>query len=392
MGMEVRPGRKIFRVRGRLRRMRAWASFFHLACIVALVGLALSLYPRSADSLIARNNRESREAELRQRLVEVLDTVMRYEHYYREVHGRFTRDLDRLGLPLESGAGRLAEVRRAYEISVLEIGGDRLTLLATGARQDRVTIDERHRVHANFILPPPSKYALYEEASRQIAARRAGRAVPEGVYTPYWRLERGEENGDFFYTAVGVRQPVLGERHSGLVIERTPSSLFSTVSEQLRSRLNPESRKPSAIGPGEQFTAEDVQLFLAEARQAMHVYKREKGVWAKRWEDLDAVTGFRFLERKAKAANVKISAVELEDAGYRITVDGISGDLLGEQFALDQSGTIRQVRYTEALIQQLEESTALLKSALRFQVSETKSEESGSFLDRQKTKNVESKK
>ncbi len=84
-----------FRIRARIRRWRFWGSLFHLGTLLlAVVALALSL-PKSGVLL---GGESVRQAELRQELMQYLDRLVRYEHYYRELNGRFTRDLTRLGI------------------------------------------------------------------------------------------------------------------------------------------------------------------------------------------------------------------------------------------------------------------------------------------------------
>jgi hypothetical protein len=64
--------------------------------------------------------------------------------------------------------------------------------------------------------------------------------------------------------------------------------------------------------------------------------------------------------------NVRVHPIELsgqgKSSGYRLTLEGTTGDLMGEQFVIDDTGTMRQVRYTESLIQQLQSNTNLLEN------------------------------
>ena len=115
----------------------------------------------------------------------------------------------------------------------------------------------------------------------------------------------------------------------------------------------------------------EVKNWLEAAHFAQHVYRKEKGSFAKRWEDLDSVSDFHFAERMRIVKNIRVHPVDLgvDQESFHLTLEGTAGDLLGEQFVVDTGGTVRQVRYTEALIQQLQETTAILQNTFHFQIN-----------------------
>ncbi|HEY8278853.1 MAG TPA: hypothetical protein VIH99_04475 [Bdellovibrionota bacterium] len=320
----------------------------------------------------------------RQMLVEALDRLVRYEHYFHDINGRFTRDLSRLSLPGQLASGDLEQLRRAYEISVIEVQPKRFLLLATGVRNaDRVTVDESHRLNANFVVPPPTRAYLLEEADRLLGLRAQGLVPQEGIYSQYWQITLAPE--DQSWVALGVRSPVVGERRE-FQGERALASIFAAVSDRVKSKMvgarglatknapddsDLEMEIPKANLFKELLQPSDVQEWLENARLAQHVHKREHGRYAKRWEQLDLVSGYHFSERMKVAKNIRVHPIELnsDERDYRLVLEGTTGDLLGEQFVMDRTGTMRQVRYTEALIHQLQEGTNLLESTFHFQIN-----------------------
>jgi hypothetical protein len=373
---------EVFSVRDRIRRWKSLSGFFHLLTMSGLVLSLLWMFPRIDSKSLLQATEELRERQgQRQLLVEALDKFVRYEKYYAETHGRYTRDLSRLRLPTSLTGGSRAEVREHYEISVIEAYPNRFLILATGINSaDRATIDESNRLTANFVLPPPSRAYLFEEADRMLKLQAQNSEPSLGVFSRYWQVTAEEGSG--LVVAKGLRPPVLGERREW---KAQPNPLFEAVSGQLKNRLEKGgSRVPASIAheepgyPGktispfhEVLNAQDVREWLEAGRYAQHVYLRENGKFAHRWEDLDSVSDFHFADRMQVAKNIRVHPVELsrDQAGFRLTLEGTEGDLMGEQFVTDQEGAIRQVRYTEALIHQLQETTNILQNAFQFQIN-----------------------
>lgn len=357
--------------RSRIRRWRAASGVFHLLSVAGFCLALLWAAPRLGAEDSVRIGEEMKERlEARQLLLEALDKLARYERYYFEVHGRYTRDLNRLALPVHFASGRREQLLRSYELSVMEAQPNRFTLLATSLDgSDRVTIDENHRLHANFVLPPPARAYLVEEADRLMRLRAVGVPAMEGLYGRYWRVRESEVPGE--WVAEGLRGPVAGERRVSQP-ERGLASIFASVSQQVKQRMgggklpseaqlmSASAAAPSAGTSAKELSAQDVSEWLEAARLAQHVYRRERGAYARRWEDLDGVSGYGFSERMRAAQNVRVRPIEFAEGSYLLSIEGTAGELLGEQFVLDASGGVKQVRYTETLINQLQQTTNLL--------------------------------
>lgn len=345
---------------------------------------ALPLVARKGEAQLALEWNQRQEA--RQLLFEALDRLVRFEHYFHDIHGRFTRDISRLSFPSRLASGDFEQLRRSYEISVVEVAPKKFLLLATGVTNtDRVTIDESHRMNANFVMPAPPRAYLVEEADRMLSLYNQGHEPKEGNFSRYWQISRSGENNS--WVAVGVSKPVLGERreYQG---QRALASIFAAVSERVKSKMkiqadgtpaDPSSDADSDLFPEasgnalfkEVLSPSDVQEWLDRARLAQHVYSREYGHFARRWEQLDSVSDYHFGERMKVAKNIRVHPIELsaDERDFHFTLEGTVGDLMGEQFIMDKSGSMRQVRYTEALIQSLQEGTNLLENALQFQIN-----------------------
>ena len=378
----------IFSARQRIRRWKSVAGAFHLLSVAGFVLCILWALPfvaAKSDLEITQEWKERQDA--RQMLMEALDRLVRYQHYFHDINGRYTRDLSRLSLPPRLASGDLEQLRRFYEISVIETQPKRFLLLATGVRNtDRVTIDESHRLNANFAVPPPTRAYLLEEADRLLGLRAQGLDTQEGVFSQYWQISRGAD--ELGWVALGVRQPVMGERRE-FDGDRALASIFQEVSERVKSKMNggpsPASTGPATASPpdskdsdqpGESLFKEvlaptDVQEWLESARLAQHVHRREHGHYAKRWEQLDSVSDYHFAERMKAVKNIRVHPIELsnDEKEFHFTLEGTNGDLMGEQFVMDRTGSMRQVRYTDALIHQLQEGTNLLENTFHFQIN-----------------------
>lgn len=372
-------GKTVFSVRQRIRRWKTVAGTFHLLSLVGMVLFILWALPLlSSKSAYQITQEWKQEHESRQMLLEALDRIVRYQYYFHDINGRFTRDISRLSLPSRLATGGLEELLRSYEISVIEVQPKRFLLLATGLKNtDRVTVDESHHLNANFVLPSPTRAYLLEEADRLLALRAQGLEPQEGIFSRYWQI--GKTSEDQSWVAVGVRNPVSGERRE-FQGERALASLFAAVSERVKSKMmgaSPSAEQEPLPEPPltglfkEVLAPSDVQEWLEAARLAQHVHKREQGQYARRWEQLDQVSNYHFGERMKAAKNIRVHPIELsaDEKEFHFTLEGTSGDLMGEQFVMDRAGSMRQVRYTEALIHQLQEGTNLLENTFHFQIN-----------------------
>ncbi|MGZ3711255.1 MAG: hypothetical protein ACXVBE_05840 [Bdellovibrionota bacterium] len=373
----------LFSVRDKIRRWKSLSGIFHLLSVSLLVLSLLWTLPRFAEKSVLQVSEELKLRESRrQLLVEVLDKTVRYEKYFGETHGRFTRDLSRLLLPGHYASGSREEIQQSYEISVLETLPNRFIILATGIdSSDRITIDESHRLSANFVLPPPARAYLLEEADRILRLRAQGLEPESGLYSRYWNIERSGDEHPGVFTAFGTRTPVLGEKRE-LEGQSEPNSIFAAVSEQVKQRMGMATERGLAslarnegLLPSspykENLGVQEVREWLEAGRFAQEIYRREKGEIARRWEDLDLVSDFHFADRMRAVKNIRVHPVDVgaDRKTYRLTLEGTAGDLMGEQFVVDQEGVVRQVRYTEALIQQLQETTAILQNTFSFQIN-----------------------
>jgi hypothetical protein len=377
----------IFSARQRIRRWKSVAGAFHLLSVAGFVLCILWALPFVAAKSDLEITQEWKERQdTRQMLMEALDRLVRYQHYFHDINGRYTRDLSRLSVPPRLASGDFEQLRRYYEVSVIETQPKRFLLLATGVKNtDRVTIDESHRLNANFVVPPPTRAYLLEEADRLLGLRAQGVDTQEGVFSQYWQITRGTD--ELGWVALGVRQPVMGERRE-FEGDRALATIFQEVSERVKSKMNggpaPASTGPampaditgSLDSPGESLFKEvlaptDVQEWLESARLAQHVHKREHGHFAKRWEQLDSVSDYHFAERMKAVKNIRVHPIELsnDEKEFHFTLEGTNGDLMGEQFVMDRTGSMRQVRYTDALIHQLQEGTNLLENTFHFQIN-----------------------
>lgn len=306
--------------------------------------------------------------------MEAMDRIVRYQNYFRERNGRYTRDLGRIGLPEQLASGAtIFEVFRQYEISMLEAESHRFVLLAQGvASTDRATVDEKNRLRANFSLPPLSRAYLMEEAERILSLKNSGEEPNLGLAEAYWGINKDESG---IWLALGSRDPVRGER-----IEPSRDAqgltIFSSVRGHIENRISSSetlgartlSSVPEKLASGlglkredKDLSTQDVISFLEKVQAAQWIHKRERGRYASRWDELQTVSKLDFDKVRA-AKNVRLLPIEMNAQTFRATLEGTEGDLLGEQFVASEEGAVRQVRYTEALAEQLQQTTDLLGS------------------------------
>lgn len=363
----------IFQSRRRLRHWRAIAGVFHLLTLCLFTFALARVLPDLLQAKSSSGSQASAPARDRQDLIETMDRIVRYQKYFKERNGRYTRDLGRLGLPdrLASGSS-IFDVFRHYEVSILEAQSHRFVLLAQGmGSTDRVTIDEKSRLRANFTLPPLGKSYLLEEAERIVNLRASGEDPDPGLVSEYFNFKQ-EESGE--WVALGNREPVMGEKISPLW-DSAASPLFSSVRGHLENRLNEKigegaargissvprknAEKNGPIAGGEEINSQEAISFLEKVQAAQWIHKKERGRFASRWEELLGVSNLNF-ERIRAAKNVRLLPIEVGSKSFRITLEGTEGELLGEQFVASDEGAVRQVRYTEALVEQLQQTTNLL--------------------------------
>lgn len=217
----------------------------------------------------------------RRELLEAMDRLVAYEHYYRSVYGHFTVRLSRLGylLPLQ-----LTEV---YDIHVSEAFRGRLVISAVsethGQIRDRISVDQSYKVSANFTIPPPRPEYLKALALRQLRVIQdapVGRSMllleDRGVFSGYFKYGvRRDVRDKKIVTAEGLKSPV-----AGLYLELGNESLELAESHQVGQKAS-----------------SSVMSTLEEAYLAQRIFRGEMGRYAKSWSELSKIAAFRFEDR-----------------------------------------------------------------------------------------------
>lgn len=242
------------------------------------------------------------DASRRLDLVETLDRLVAYEHYYRSVYGHFTQRLSRLGYALP------VELTDTYEIHVSEASRGRLVICATseinGQILDRVSIDQSYVVRANFTLPEPRTEHLKALAFKQLRALRdapAGAAQADleerGVFSGYFQFETHQDlGGRKIASAVGIKPPVVG----------------------LRLELGTEDLEVADAAKTGQKPSGSVMSTLEEAYLAQRIFRGEMGRYAKSWSELSKIAAFRFEDKDQFGRE---SQVPFGEAGHVTEID-----------------------------------------------------------------------
>jgi hypothetical protein len=206
-------------------------------------------------------------------LLEVLDRLVAYQHYYRSVYGHYTQRLSRLGYAIPE------QVAEAYDVRIASASRSRLMITAfseiQGRVRDRITIDQDYQIQANFVVPEPRVEHLRTVALRHL---RASREAPSGRPLDSITEDRGLFKGYFRYElgmAIGVKAPVLGMR-----IDLEADS--PEVAEGAKT-----GQKPVA----------SVMSTLEEAYLAQKIFRGEMGRYARNWSELSKIASFRFEDK-----------------------------------------------------------------------------------------------
>lgn len=240
----------------------------------------------------------------RQELLEVLDRVVTYEHYYRSVYGHYTKFLGRVGVWIPRN------VQDAYEIRVVEASADRLLVTAVsehgGRTSDMASIDQDFRLRSNFGFPGVRPDYLKIHAHKHLRALRQtsrGNTVSEvGLFQGYFQYSTDRDSaGKRVLRADGVKAPVMGMR-----LELDESEIDWTSSEEtaLGGGL-PGTSVAHASHSEKGNLSQDLVLpasppshagmtTLEEAYLAQRIFQGEMGRFARTWEELMMVADFRF--------------------------------------------------------------------------------------------------
>lgn len=238
-----------------------------------------------------RENEAGATSDRRIEVIELLDRIVAYEHYYRSVYGHFTQILNRVGMSVP------ASVSSQYAVTVVEAAGDRLLVTAVselgGKVADQISIDQDFRLRANFSLPPPRPDYLKALALKQLRQLRdapEGRTpVETGVFRDYFRYDvRNDANSRRVAFAVGVRPPVVG-----LQLELAPGAGGLLESSSIEATLALEENRTGQKSRG------DIQHALEQAYLAQQIFRGEMGRYARSWGELSQIADFRFEGRNS---------------------------------------------------------------------------------------------
>jgi hypothetical protein len=264
----------------------------------AVIFLGLSGWARHVltavpiQSIQSKQTLSAEETERRRGLIEVLDRLVAYEHYYRAVYGHFTKLLGRVGYTIPK------EIAELYEIRVEEATASRLVLTAVseihGRAGDFVAIDHQYRVQANFPIPEPRADFLKVQAMRHLRVlRELGQFTSfeeKGIFRDYFKFEllRNSQNLPVA-RATGQRAPVQGME---LEFDGTDSDLDAL------KLAEDQGVKDAAPRTGEKRDRQ-VRDTLEEAYLAQQIFRGETGRYARSWNELSQIASFGFQARES---------------------------------------------------------------------------------------------
>jgi hypothetical protein len=231
----------------------------------------------------------------RRELLELLDRIVAYEHYYRSVYGHFTKFISRIGYVLPRA------VTDYFEIRVVEASSDRLLITALseidGKTVDLISIDHEYQLHSNFAVPLPRPEFLRAHAMKHLRVLREAdeNRLPEehGIFTGYFRFEVKRDSKDRKIAfASGLKPPVSGVELELGIDAGGNDLLLSALEEDLDDPSLPRRT-------GQQQALGNVMSTLEEAYLAQRIFRGEIGRSAKSWTELSRIANFRF-EGKAQ--------------------------------------------------------------------------------------------
>jgi hypothetical protein len=214
---------------------------------------------------------------LRQQLVEILDRLAVYQHYYKANFGRFTKILSRLGLQIP------AELKAVYDFRVSEATTSSFQIMAISEASPResahqieiASVNEAFRFQSNFEMPEPRVEFLKSNAKkvlRQLLSTR--RPVKESaIFSGYFKYDiKKDSDMNDVAVATGIKFPVANSQVSLAMFEREGDSKDSSINFELSGRPK-----------------EEVEL-------ALTVFRGETGRVAQNWFELEQVAKPEFLE------------------------------------------------------------------------------------------------
>jgi len=256
----------------------------------------------------------SSQAEHRIELVEALDRIVAYQHYYHSVYGHYTKLLNRIGFSISRPLTDL------YDIRVTEASKDHLSVTAFsedgGKMLDQVSIDQDFQLHANFPIPTPRAEYLKSQAIKYLRLLKEapnGQMIAEqGVFKGYFEYStRTDSSGERSAVAKGILAPVVG---------------FNLEMGQGGLRGTPDLESVKRSLTGQQGTRNTTSL-EEEAYLAQKIFHGETGRYAESWSELEEIAHFRFegkeqsapiLDRKVSSSSQE-KALEIEPIGSNET-------------------------------------------------------------------------
>jgi hypothetical protein len=246
-------------------------------------------FPRS-NHLSSADLKAAAHPQLRLDLLEALDRVITYEHYYHSVYGHFTQVLNRLGFRISR------ELGTEYELRITEATKDRLGVTAfseiDGRVADLVSIDQDYKLHSNFPIPVPRESYLRAKAVQQLRLI-SGSPAPylleeQTLFKGFFSFRRDPQHPETAY-ALGTQEPVMGIHLDGAQLAPSiplPSDEAERGMSDLASQTFGLDQK---LGPQE----------LEEVLLAQKIFRGERGRFAKNWKELGEVVDFGFEEKWA---------------------------------------------------------------------------------------------
>ncbi len=223
---------------------------------------------------------------LRQELIEDLDRLASYEHYYHSLTGRFTLVLNRIGFQFSS------RIRAEYDIRIVVASADFFLLNAISEKDgkifDVVSVDQDFQVHSKFALPSPRREYLRAQAFKHLRLLREapqGVSIPEtGIYRGYFEYSlRSSSSQELHAFALGVKSPVDGD-----LIELSASS-DEGLTLELESILagDPVERSLARVEGAEE------GLSVGQEALAQTIFLGEMGRYPKDLQELSKITRFQ---------------------------------------------------------------------------------------------------
>lgn len=361
---------------------KVFLGFLHLSLVLGGVCLLLLQHSLESQFVVESTPKESTEHRHHVLLLELLDTYMRYEHYYKELHGRFTYDLRNLAVFHGFSSSDLLYLEAVYEIYAVKLDDGSFSISAISKNSyekeknklvEKISLNEKFRVMANFPVPSPSKTYLIKEAYRMLRQHSLGRKLVGGVSTPYLSFHQQTLYGDkHYWYADGLRGEIKGDRYA---INGASSSLLGEnaldTEEQFSDSFSLALRADNMGHRKVSFSQEDFYAFLEEARFAQYSYEKETGRKANSWRELDLFFRFHFEHRSKRVDNFSLEVITVDKGDTLLAVRGTMGTLLGEYFSLGEKGKLERLQYTNIFINEVQRSTDLLRGNERgFQVKE----------------------